>query len=113
MKNIAKKLVSVITPRPPICISRIITTKPGVVKVDATSTEVKPVTQTALVEINSESTHEIPLTVHRGNISKPVPIRMIIRKLPARIKEGFVRRPNTLTKPLDKLRKEKINRSTI
>ena len=30
-----------------------------------------------------------------------------------KIKEGFVRRPNTLTKPLDKLRKEKINRSTI
>ena len=40
-------------------------TKPVVVKVDATSTEVSPVTHTALVEINSESTHEMPATVER------------------------------------------------
>ena len=109
----AKKLVSVITPKPPICISRIITTKPDVVKVEATSTEVSPVTHTALVEMNSESTHEIPFMVHRGNISSPVPIRIMIKKLPAKIREGFVRRPNILTKPLERLKNENISRSTI
>ena len=74
-------------------------TKPVVVKVDATSTEVSPVTHTALVEINSESTHEIPATVERGSISNPVPMSMIMRKLTARISEGFVRRPSKRTKP--------------
>ena len=73
---------------------------------EATSTEVSPVTHTALVKINKESTHEIPFIVQRGSINRPVPIRIIIKKLPARIKEGFVLRPNNLTKPLDRLKKE-------
>jgi hypothetical protein len=93
--------------------SRIITTKPDVVKVEATSTEVSPVTHTALVEINKESTHEIPFIVQRGSINRPVPIIIIIKKLPAKIKEGFVLRPNNLTKPLDRLKKEKMSKSTM
>ena len=93
--------------------SRIITTKPDVVKVEATSTEVSPVTHTALVEMNKESTHEIPFIVQRGSINRPVPIIIIIKKLPARIKEGFVLRPNNLTKPLDRLKKEKMSKSTM
>jgi len=46
--------------------------------------------RTALVEINSESTHEMPATVERGSISNPVPMSMIMKKLTARISEGFV-----------------------
>ena len=76
-----------------------IITNPVVVKVDATSTEVSPVTHTALVEMNSESTHEMPDTVERGSISSPVPTSIMIRKLTAKMSEGFVRRPNSLTKP--------------
>ena len=71
--------------------------KPVGVKVDATSTDVSPVTHTALVDMNSESTHDMPFTVQRGNINSPVPIIMIIKKLAARISEGFVRRPSNRT----------------
>ena len=46
-------------------------------KLVATSTDVSPVTHTALVDMNSESTHDMPFTVQRGNINSPVPIIMI------------------------------------
>ena len=77
-------------------ISRMITTKPVGVKVDATSTDVSPVTHTALVDMNSESTHDMPFIVQRGNINSPVPIIMIIRKLAARISEGSYAAPTTV-----------------
>lgn len=89
-----------------------ITTKPVGVKVDATSTDVSPVTHTALVDMNSESTHDMPFTVQRGNINSPVPIIMIIRKLAARMSEGFVRRPSNRTSPLERLKKENTSSRT-
>ena len=108
----AKKLVNVITPNPPTWISRMITTSPPVVNVVDTSTGTSPVTHTALVAVNNESTQVMPFTVHRGNINNPVPIRMIAKKLTANIREGLVRRPNKRTSPLDKFRKEKISNKT-
>lgn len=74
-------------------------TKPVGVNVEATSTDTNPVTHTALVDTNRESTQEIPLKVERGNISSTVPMNMIIKKLTAKISEGFVRRPSNRTKP--------------
>ena len=41
--------------------------------------------------------HEMPATVERGSISNPVPMSMIMKKLTARISEGFVRRPSNRT----------------
>ncbi|MPM84630.1 hypothetical protein SDC9_131703 [bioreactor metagenome] len=76
------------------------------------STDVNPVTQTALVEINSESTHDMPLMVQRGSISSPVPTRMIIKKLTAKIREGLVRLPNKRTNPLDNCNKDKTDNTT-
>lgn len=60
-----------------------------------TSTGTSPVTHTALVEVNSASTHDnvTPSTVQRGNINNPAPIKIITRKLAAKIREGFVRLP--------------------
>ena len=105
----AKKQVSVITPNPPICINIIMTNCPKEVKVVATSTGTKPVTQTALVDTNKAFTHEIPSTVQRGNINKPVPIQIIRKKLPARIREGLVRFPKSPITPEDKHNKESNN----
>ena len=65
-----------------------------------------------VVAVNKESTHVIPFTVQRGSISSPVPTKMIAKKLTARIKEGFVRRPSKRTRPLDRFKKEKINNNT-
>ena len=58
MKKRAKKLVMVITPKPPICINSMMTICPNTVNVVGTSMVVKPVTQTALVAVNNESTHD-------------------------------------------------------
>jgi hypothetical protein len=44
-KNMAKKLVRVMTPKPPICISMIMMNNPSDVNVEETSTETNPVTQ--------------------------------------------------------------------
>ena len=85
------------------------TTNPEVVNVVDASTGTKPVTHTALVAVNKESTQVIPFTVQRGSISKPAPIRIIAIKLTANIKDGLVRRPNRRTSPLDKLRKERTS----
>lgn len=83
-----------------------------VVKVAETSTGVSPVTQTALVETNSESINEIPLTVDFGSIKSPVPMHIIKKKLTANISDGLVRRPKRRINPLDKLRKEKSKSNT-
>ena len=56
----AKKLVSVITPNPPICISMMMINNPSGVKVEETSTETNPVTQVALVAVNNASIKDIP-----------------------------------------------------
>ena len=61
IKNIAKKQVKVITPKPPICISTIIMESPIGVNVVATSTDVSPVTHVALVEIKRASMNDMPV----------------------------------------------------
>ena len=85
------------------------TVSPIGVNVADTSTGTKPVTHTALVEVNKASTHDntTPSTVQRGNNNNPVPIRIITKKLTARINDGLVLRPSKRTSPFDKLRKEK------
>lgn len=83
--------------------------KPGDADYKPEDTGTKPVTQTALVAVNRESTQVMPLTVHRGSISNPVPIRIIAIKLTASIKDGFVRRPKRRTKPLDRFSRERIS----
>ena len=84
------------------------TVSPIGVNVADTSTGTKPVTHTALVEVNKASTHDntTPSTVQRGNNNNPVPIRIITKKLTARINDGLVLRPSKRTSPFDKLRKE-------
>lgn len=54
----AKKLVRVMTPKPPICISMIMMNNPSDVNVEETSTETNPVTQMALVAVNRASIKE-------------------------------------------------------
>ncbi len=56
LKNSAKKLVNVSTPKPPICISAERTSSPSGVNVADTSSGVSPVMHTAEVLTNSEST---------------------------------------------------------
>ena len=68
------------------------------VKVEGTSTDTSPVTHVALVEINNASIHEMPLYVARGSINNPAPTSIIIKKLDARMSEGFVFRPSRRTK---------------
>ena len=92
-----------------------ITVSPAGVKVADTSTGTSPVTHTALVEVNSASTHDnvTPSTVQRGNINNPAPIKIITRKLAAKIREGFVRLPKRRTNPFDKFKREKSNSRTM
>jgi len=61
-----------------------------------------PVTHTELVATKKESTQEMPLKVACGNLNSMVPIKMKNKKLPPRIREGLVRRPNNRTMLLDK-----------
>ena len=56
----AKKLVRVMTPKPPNCISMIMMNNPSDVNVEETSTETNPVTQMALVAVNRASIKEMP-----------------------------------------------------
>ena len=56
----AKKLVRVMTPKPPICINMIMMNNPSDVNVEETSTETNPVTQMALVAVNRASIKEMP-----------------------------------------------------
>ena len=95
----AKKLVKVIIPNPPICIRMAIIVRPPEVNVVGISMGDSPVTQTELVEIKRESIQEIPFTLHLGSIKSPLPTKMIKIKLPARICDGFVFFPNIRTTP--------------
>jgi hypothetical protein len=63
---------------------------PVVVNVVATSMVVSPVTHTALVAVNSASKNDIPFTVARGSSRSPVPIKIIVKKLPTIIKLGDI-----------------------
>jgi len=67
---------NVIIPIPPNWISRRIIICPVIVKVDAVSTDVSPVTQTADVAVNSALIHEIPEYVETGILRKRVPVRI-------------------------------------
>lgn len=86
---------------------------PSSVKVDGTSTETNPVTHVALVAVNSASIHEIPWQVARGNISNPAPIKMMTKKLEAKMSEGLVRLPSKRTKLLDNCNNEYSNKMPI
>ena len=68
-------------PSPPNCIKSKRIDCPKVVKYEPVSTTIRPVTQTALVEVKSASRSPIPSCVALGNISKPVPTNIIPRKL--------------------------------
>ena len=78
------------------------------VNVVGISTGLNPVTHTALVETNKESTQPMPSIVLFGSINKPEPIIIIVIKLPASIKAGFVFFPNKRINPLDRLRRDNI-----
>ena len=112
MKKRAKKLVMVIMPSPPIWISTMITNCPKLVNVLGTSIVVRPVTQTALVVVNSESIHErcTPGWMQRGISSTPEPTRMITMKLTASIRAGFVFLPKEVVTAFDSSIKEMRNR---
>jgi hypothetical protein len=58
------------------------------VKTVAVSTTIKPVTQTAEVEVKRASIQVIPPTVELGSMSNTVPTRITRRKLRIKIKAG-------------------------
>ena len=99
LKNRAKKLVNVKTPKAPTWISNASMRMPAGVNVDAMSTVVSPVMHTALVETKTASRKEIPSCVHYGNDSSTEPMLIKKRKLPANSKVGFVRLPIILRNP--------------
>ena len=103
---------TVITPMPPIWISTMITNCPKLVNVLGTSIVVRPVTQTALVVVNSESIHErcTPGWMQRGISSTPEPTRMITMKLTASIRAGLVFLPKEVVTAFDSSIKEMRNR---
>ena len=68
-------------PSPPICINIIMITFPKVVKVYCVSTTESPVTQTALVEVNSASRNEIFSVVAFGSCKQKAPRKIIPKKL--------------------------------
>ena len=101
----------VIIPRPPTWMSAMITSCPKQVNVLGTSIVVRPVTQTALVVVNSESIQErcTPGWIQRGISSNPEPTRMMNRKLTASIRAGFVFLPNEVITASDSSINEMIN----
>ena len=92
IKKSAKKLVMVMIPSPPTWMSMMMTICPKLVNVLGTSIVVSPVTQTALVAVNSESIQErcTPGWMQRGISNKPEPARMMNMKLTAIARAGFV-----------------------
>ncbi len=54
----------------------------------AVSTTIRPVTQTALTEVNNESRKVRGITWAFGSINNPDPIKIIIRKLPEKSSAG-------------------------
>jgi hypothetical protein len=61
---------------------------PKGVKTVAVSTTIKPVTQTALTEVNRASRNDNGCIVAFGSINNPLPIAIINKKLKAKIMEG-------------------------
>lgn len=113
IKNSAKKVVSVITPKPPIWISIRMMNFPSMVNAVAISKGVRPVTQTALVETNKASIKEIRIRPLLGDINKKVPIRMMIKKLVAIIKAGLVFLPRKPMTACPRLLKAIDNRANV
>ena len=62
---------------------------PTKVKSVAVSTTVKPVTQTALVEVNKALVKVIPLVVELGSIKRNAPDKAKIKKLPTNTIAGL------------------------
>ncbi len=71
----------VINPRPPTCIINKITICPKTVQFDAVSTTTSPVTQVALVAVNSAVKKSVspPAAVDIGSINSNVPAPMTSR----------------------------------
>ena len=74
----ASAMPTEVMPSPPIWISSASTTCPNRVRVSAASTTTSPVTQTALVAVNSESSgvKVCPGLTEQGSNSSPAPSRM-------------------------------------
>jgi hypothetical protein len=89
LKKKAKKLVKVITPRPPSWINRSRTHWPSSVRSLPTSITLKPVTQTALVLVNKASTNVIGRVPVLGNKNNAAPIAMSITKLTVKSNAGL------------------------
>ena len=77
-------------PIPPNCIRNRMIMCPAVVNVVATSIVVSPVTHTALVAVNRASKNDKPLTVARGSSRRPVPAKIMVKKLPTIIQLGEI-----------------------
>ena len=77
-------------PIPPNCMRNRMMMCPAVVNVVATSMVVRPVTHTALVAVNKASKNDMPLTVARGRSRRPVPAKIIVKKLPTIIQLGDI-----------------------
>lgn len=71
-------------PKPPTCMSTIRMDFPKGVKTVAVSTTIKPVTQTALTEVNRASRNDKGCIVAFGSINNPLPIAIINKKLIAK-----------------------------
>ena len=71
-----------VTPRPPIWIKRATTVRPNTVKCSAVSTTIRPVTQTALVEVKRASVKltSAPGCIDMGSSRRKVPHRMTKKK---------------------------------
>lgn len=83
-----KNPVNVMIPSPPTWIRHRTMIFPVVVKVVAVFTTVRPVTQTALTEVKSESRNDKGPVRALGIIKSPDPIRIIRRKLSENKREG-------------------------
>ena len=62
---------------------------PTTVKAVEVSTTAKPVTQTALVEVNNALVNVIPFVVALGSINKNPPVKAKIIKLPTKTIAGL------------------------
>jgi len=63
---------------------------PRIVKEAAVSTTTRPVTHTALKEVNKESRYDKGIVCALGSINKPEPIKIIIKKPDEKIKAGGI-----------------------
>ncbi len=92
INDTAKKLVIVITPKPPVWMSRAMTICPSSEKVRAMSTVDKPVTHTALVEMKMASAKERRTfsSVDLGSSRSRAPKKMMTAKQVAISRAGFV-----------------------